>query len=147
MGLAHAMLGCCGGELGPGGDVQLGEHVRQMSLYGPARHVEPVADLRVGQPLGDQGGDGLLGRGETAPAGLGPVAMTAATAAYARLAQLCLRPGQVTHSAEALVDADRLIEQRAGAVDVSASAPYPRGAPYTGLVKAAELTCARRAAE
>src|SRR5215469_810583 len=43
-------------------------------------------------------------------------------AAYARLAQHCLGPGQVTRGAETLVDADRLIEQRAGAVDVSVSA-------------------------
>ena len=36
------------GELGAGGDVELGEHVGQVGLHGPARDVQPVADLGVG---------------------------------------------------------------------------------------------------
>src|SRR5580704_9534286 len=34
--LAAPMAGHVGGELGTGGDVQLGEHVREVGLHGPA---------------------------------------------------------------------------------------------------------------
>src|SRR5208282_6835981 len=34
--LAAPMAGHVNGELGTGGDVQLGEHVREVGLYGPA---------------------------------------------------------------------------------------------------------------
>ena len=43
-----AMAGDLCGELGAGGDVELGEHVGQVRLYGPARDVQAVADLGVG---------------------------------------------------------------------------------------------------
>ena len=42
------MAGYRGRELSPGGNVQLGEYVGQVSLHSPPRNVEPVADLRVG---------------------------------------------------------------------------------------------------
>jgi hypothetical protein len=59
-------------ELGPGGDIQLGEHMCQMRLHRPARYVQALADLGIGQALGDQAGDRVLGRGETIPADLRP---------------------------------------------------------------------------
>ena len=46
--LLGAVAGDLGGELGAGGDVELGEHVGQVGLHGPARDVQPVADLGVG---------------------------------------------------------------------------------------------------
>ena len=48
--LLQAVAGDLGGELGAGGDVELGEHVHQVGLHGPPRDVLPLADLRVGQP-------------------------------------------------------------------------------------------------
>jgi hypothetical protein len=46
--------------------------------------------LRVGQPVGDQAGDGLLGRAEAGPAELRPAARPAAAAAEAGLARCAI---------------------------------------------------------
>lgn len=43
-----------GGKLGAGGNAQLGEHMHQVSLDGPAGDEQPLPDLRIGQPVGDQ---------------------------------------------------------------------------------------------
>jgi hypothetical protein len=72
--LVAPMLGRQGCELGTGGDIQLGENVRQMRLHGPARHVQALADLRIRQCLGDQPGNRALRRGQTVPAGPRPAA-------------------------------------------------------------------------
>ena len=71
-----------------------------------------LADLGIRQSLGDQAGDGVLGRGEAVPSGLRPAAGTPAAAADPGLAQRRLGARQITGGAEALVDADRLIDQR-----------------------------------
>src|SRR5215470_6087090 len=92
---SRAVASDLGGELGAGRDVELGEHVGQVRLHRPARDVEAVADLRVGQPVGDQARDGLLGRGEAEPAGVRAAARAAAAAADAGLAQHRLDASQV----------------------------------------------------
>src|SRR6185437_14842152 len=72
-------------ELGARGYVQLGEDVRQVRLHGPARDVQALADLRIGQPLGDQVRDRMLDRGDAVPAGPRPAPPAPAAAAPARL--------------------------------------------------------------
>jgi HxlR-like helix-turn-helix len=104
-------LGC---ELGTGGDVQLGEHVREMRLHGPARHVQPVADLRIGEPLGNQRGDSALRWGEAGPAGPRLPAGAPAAAPDPGRAQHRLRAGQISRRVQPLVDLDRLIEEWPG---------------------------------
>ena len=37
-----------GSELSTGGNVQLGEDMREMGLHGPGRHIKPLADLGIG---------------------------------------------------------------------------------------------------
>ena len=46
-----------GGELRARGEIQLCENVAQMCLHSPTRYVQPIADLRVGEPLGNQVGN------------------------------------------------------------------------------------------
>jgi hypothetical protein len=48
------MPGRLHGELGARGEVKLGEHVSEMGLHCPAGDVQALADLGVGQSLGDQ---------------------------------------------------------------------------------------------
>ena len=43
-----------GGELGAGGSAQLGGHVHKVSLDRPPGDKQPLPDLRVGQPVGNQ---------------------------------------------------------------------------------------------
>ena len=114
--LAGPTAGHVDGELSTGGNVQLGEHVREVGLHGTTRYVQPLADLGIGQSLGDQAGDRVLGGGEAGPADLRTAACPAPAAPDARLAQCGFGAGQVTGGAEPLVDAERLIEERAGAV-------------------------------
>ena len=119
--------GDLGGELGAGGDVELGEHVGQVGLHRPAGNVQAIADLRVGQPVGDQARDGLLGRREAEPAGLRPAARSAATAADAGFAQARLDASQVTAGVKVLVELQRLLDQRARQAGL-ASRAYARPA-------------------
>ena len=93
--------------------------MHQVSLNGPPRDVQPGADLRVGQPVGDQGRDGLLGRGQAGPAGFRPAARAAAAAANAGLAQRRLGAGQVPVGVQLLVDGQCLLQQRARPVGVT----------------------------
>ena len=102
-----------GGELGPGGDVQLGEHVCQVGLDGPPRDEQPLADLRVRQPVGHQGGHRPFGRCQALRAELRPLARAPDAPLDAGAAQDRLRAGQVASGVEGLVDGDRLLEQRA----------------------------------
>jgi hypothetical protein len=95
-----------------------------MGLHGPAGDVQALADLGVGQSLGDQVHHGPLARGQALPAALGAAAADPAAAADADLPQRGLGPGEVARGVEALVDGDRLIEQLAGAV---LSAPQTGG--------------------
>ena len=99
--------GYLGGELGPRGNVQLGEYVSEMCLHGPVRDVHALTDLGIGQPLSDQAGHGLLGGGEAGPAELRPAAGTPAAAPDPCLAQRRLGPREITGGAEALVHAVR----------------------------------------
>src|SRR5262249_46544556 len=82
-----------GGELGAGGDVKLGENVREMGLHGPARDVQPLADLGVGQSLGDQVDHSLLAGGEALPAALRAAVRDVAAAADTHLPQRGASPG------------------------------------------------------
>src|SRR6185437_5853630 len=90
-----------------------------MGLYLPAGDVQALADLRVGQSLGDQVHDGPLAWGQAQPAALGAAVGDPAAAADTHLPQRGLGPGEVARSVEALVDGDRLIEELAGAVHVA----------------------------
>ena len=119
------MLGHQGCELGSGGDVQLGENVGEVGLHSPAGDVEPLADPGIGQPLGDQIGDGVLGGGEAVPARLRPAAGSAAAAADPCRAQHRLGAGEVAGSAEPFVDPGGLLKQGAGLAD--AVTPGERG--------------------
>lgn len=58
------MAGGLGGEFGPGRDVELAEHAAQMGRHRAPRDVEAVADLAVGETLGDETDDPLLRPGE-----------------------------------------------------------------------------------
>jgi hypothetical protein len=104
--------GDLGGELGAGGDVELGEHVSQVGLHRPAGNEQAIADLRVGQPVGDQARDGLLGRREAEPAGLRPAARSAAAAADAGFAQARLDASQVTAWASARASSQSPVTNR-----------------------------------
>src|SRR5437867_7181683 len=97
------------GKLRTRGEVELGEEVGEMRLHGPTRYVEPVADLRIGESVGDQAGHRVLGRGEAAPAGLRPAAGSPATAVNAGRAQDCFSAGEVAGGAEPFVDLNGLI--------------------------------------
>ena len=64
--------------------------MRKMGLHGPVRYVHALADLGIGQALGDQARDGALGRGEAVPADLRPAAGAAAATPDPGRAQRCL---------------------------------------------------------
>src|SRR4029450_11880752 len=108
----------------------------EVCFHSPARDVEPVADLRIGQSLGDQLGDTALGRGEAVPARPRPAAGSPAATVGARLAARPLHPGATAlgrggavparprpaaGSPAATVDA-RLAERRLGAGEVAGGA-------------------------
>src|SRR6266511_2073701 len=124
------MLGYHGRELGAGGEVQLGEDVREVRLHRPARYVEPAADLGIGQSLGDQLGDTALRWREAAPAGPRPAAGSPAAPTDACLAAHRLSAGEVADGVEVLVDGDRLFQEPACAIHVAV--PGERGSRVLG---------------
>jgi hypothetical protein len=103
-----------GGELGAGGEVELGEHVRKVGLHRPAGDVQALADLGVGQSLGDQVDYGPLAGGQARPAAPGAGVGDPAAAADPDLPQRGLGPGQVPSGIQPLVQGDRPVQELAG---------------------------------
>ena len=75
---AESAAGGFGCELGSGRDSELGEDVREVDLHGPTRDEHTLADLWVGESLGDEFDHLELGRSEGFPAARGSSALTAA---------------------------------------------------------------------
>ena len=74
-------FGC---QLGAGANVELGEDMIEMCLDGGSTDEEAGGDLGVGEALGDERDDLLLGRGEAGPSVMGSISHTARTAGVGR---------------------------------------------------------------
>jgi hypothetical protein len=119
IGLVAPMPGHLDCELDAGGDVQLGEDMGEMGLHCPRGHIQAVTDLRIGEALGNQARDGVLGGGKAPPADLRPVAESPAAAADARAAQQRLGAGDVATCVEALVNLHGMFQERTASVGVA----------------------------
>lgn len=84
----------------------------QVRLNGAAEHEEPRSDLQVGESLGGQPGDRLLGRCETRPTDPGGASRTPAASLDACRAQGGVDGRDVAIRLETFIGRQRLIEDR-----------------------------------
>ena len=86
-----------------------------MRLHGPVGYVQPLAYLRIGQSLCNQVSDDVLGGREAGPAELRPAAGAPVPEPQTLAPQHRRRAGVISRGAQAFVDADGPVQQRAAA--------------------------------